>query len=71
MPYYVKGADGTPTLFKLHNSFLSSVISDSSIQLWHKQLSHPSFRCLKLLYPRLFVNKRDESFNCEQCILAK
>ena len=69
--YYVKGAVGTPIFSKLHNSFLSSVVLDSRIQLWHKRLDHPSFRYLKILYSRLFVNKMSKFYNCEQCILAK
>jgi len=68
---YVNGAVGTPTLSKLHNPFSFYVVLDSSIQLWHKRLAHPSFRFLNILYPHLFINKESEFFDCEQCILAK
>ena len=69
--YYMKEATGSSTLIRLHNSLFSSTVSDSSIRLWHNRLDHPSFRYLKLLYPHLFVNKRDNFFQCEQCILSK
>ena len=48
-----------------------SVSSDNDIMLWHFRLGHPSFRYLKYLFPKLFMNKDPSFFKCEICELAK
>lgn len=70
--YYVQGSAATPVFLpRLQNSFVSSTVSDSNIYLWHKRLGHLNFRYLKILYPHLFSNNMSDSFDCEECILAK
>uniref|UniRef100_A0A1S8ADA3 Uncharacterized protein n=1 Tax=Citrus limon TaxID=2708 RepID=A0A1S8ADA3_CITLI len=48
-----------------------SVVNDSKIMLWHYRLGHPNFQYLKLLLPKLFMNKNPSVFRCESCELAK
>lgn len=48
-----------------------SVVNDSKIMLWHYRLGHPNFQYLKLLLPKLFMNKNPSGFRCESCELAK
>ena len=52
--------------------FNSVVVSgNAEILLWHHRLGHPSFSYLKLLFPKLFLNKQNSDFQCESCELAK
>ena len=58
--------DKLPTRF---NSISTS--NDSDVVLWHLRLGHPSFHYLKVLFPKLFINKNPSFFQCETCELAK
>lgn len=48
-----------------------SVSNDKDISLWHFRLGHPSFRYLKFLFPKLFINEDSSTFQCEVCELTK
>ena len=39
--------------------------------LWHYRLDHPNFSYIEKLFPRLFINKKFRSYQCEIYQLAK
>ena len=51
-------------------SFLSSSNKDT-IWLYHLRLGHPSFRVLKVMFPKLFQGLDISEFHCDICELAK
>ena len=55
------------------NSCFESIFASNNkdIMLWHFRLGHPSFRYLKHLFPKLFVNKDPSMLHCEICEFAK
>ncbi|CAH9070987.1 unnamed protein product [Cuscuta europaea] len=44
---------------------------NNEVYLMHYRLGHPSFSYLKMLFPKLFLNKNPSSFHCDMCALAK
>lgn len=60
------------SLSSLHSSiFNSSVNNVDKIMLWHFRLGHPNFVYLGKIFPKLFINKKPNSFHCEICQFAK
>ena len=60
------------SLSSLHSSiFHSSVNNVDEIMLWHFRLGHPNFVYLGKIFPKLFINKKPNSFHCEICQFAK
>lgn len=45
--------------------------NNNNSMLWHLRLGHPSFRYLKHLFPKLFINKDPPLFHCENCEFVK
>ena len=41
------------------------------VMLWHLRLAPPSFKYLKSVFPKLFIDQDFSSFQCEICELAK
>jgi len=68
--YYFSGVRDSSRV-KSQNKMSMSVVSNSDIMLWHQRLGHPCFSYMKVLYPNLFVNKENFSFQCEHCVLSK
>ncbi|CAN1754263.1 Retrovirus-related Pol polyprotein from transposon TNT 1-94, partial [Linum perenne] len=56
---------------KSANQISSLVSCSDEVLLWHYRLGHPSFMYLAHLFPKLFINKGAQFYQCEVCQLAK
>ncbi|CAN1837958.1 Retrovirus-related Pol polyprotein from transposon TNT 1-94 [Linum perenne] len=56
---------------KYANQISSLDGSRDEVLLWHFRLGHPSFIYLERVFPKLFINKRAQLYECEVCQLAK
>ncbi|CAN1121074.1 Retrovirus-related Pol polyprotein from transposon TNT 1-94 [Linum perenne] len=56
---------------KFANQISSLAKSSDEVLLWHFRLGHPSFTYLERLFPKLFINKKAQFYQCEVCQLAK
>jgi len=63
-------ATGAKATWFFSESFFVSNNKDD-VMLWHLRLGHPSFKHLKTVFPKLFVDQDFSSFQCEICELAK
>ena len=45
--------------------------ADRDIMLHHYRLGHPNFVYLKKMFPKLFINKDIDLFQCDVCKLSK
>jgi len=57
-------------IISFSESFLASN-NKNNVMLWHLRFSHLSFKYLKTVFLKLFVDKDFSSFQCEICEIAK
>ena len=67
--YYFEDRQSLSTF--VASSFFCFHSNCQDIMLWHFWLGHPSFHCLRKIFPTLFINKDPSSLHCEFCVLAK
>lgn len=63
--------DGAKPEKKFQDACFESISVLDDVMIWHYRLGHPSFSYLKNLLPSLFKNKKNSSFQCEVCQIAK
>lgn len=62
--------ESIPSQKKCFTWALSSSKNSILLWVWQHSLDHPNYQHLKILFPKLFMNKKRSLFKCESCELS-